>query len=195
MERFAALSASDVIYSPPSNDASDILLINSGRLMFQTVSLANLEKCRDYDVEFGILPYPKYDESQKDYISLDWGGLMSVPSSVTDPELVGAAMELFAWESENEVIPAYYDLVLAGKLSRDKDSSSMLDIVFDSIAYEIGGNYFGFSNGFNDLFYALPRLAVSDKSSDFSSLYEKHSKSAEKEIEKFYKALNELENG
>ena len=161
--------------------------------MFQLDSLSNAELLRDYTVEFGLIPYPKYDEAQKDYISLDWGGLLSVPCTITNPELVGAAMELLAWESANEVLPTYYDIVLTGKLSRDDDAVKMLDILFDTITYEIGGNYFGFSTGFTDLFYALPRLAIEKKSSDFSSFYEKLEKNSNKNIEKFYTALENTE--
>ena len=102
-------------------------------------------------------------------------------------------MELLAWESGSEVIPAFYDLVLAGKLARDEDSARMLDIIFDTIAYEVGGNYFGFDTGVNDLFYSLPRLAVTRKSSDFSSLYKKLEKPSVKDIELFYEILDKIE--
>ena len=193
MERFAALAKDNVVYMPPSMDRSDMLTLDTGRLMFQLDSLSNAELLRDYTVEFGLIPYPKYDEAQKDYISLDWGGLLSVPCTITNPELVGAAMELLAWESANEVLPTYYDIVLTGKLSRDDDAVKMLDILFDTITYEIGGNYFGFSTGFTDLFYALPRLAIEKKSSDFSSFYEKLEKNSNKNIEKFYTALENTE--
>ena len=164
-----------------------------GQGLFIDMPVFYLETLRAMDTDFGLIPYPKYDEAQKDYISLDWGGLLSVPCTITNPELVGAAMELLAWESANEVLPTYYDIVLTGKLSRDDDAVKMLDILFDTITYEIGGNYFGFSTGFTDLFYALPRLAIEKKSSDFSSFYEKLEKNSNKNIEKFYTALENTE--
>ena len=102
-------------------------------------------------------------------------------------------MELLAWESGNEVIPAFYDLVLAGKLARDEDSVRMLDIIFDTVAYEVGGSYFGFDAGVNDLFYSLPRLAVDQKSSDFSSYYKRLEKQSVRDIELFYKNLDRIE--
>ena len=193
MERFEALTKDNVIYMPPTMERSDMLTIDSGRLMFQLDAIADAELLRDFTVDFGFLPYPKYDEAQEDYISLDWGGLLSVPCTITNPEMVGAAMELLAWESANEVIPTYYDTVLQGKLARDDDAVKMMDILFDTITYEIGGNYFGFSSGFNDLFYALPRLTIEKKSSDFTSYYEKLEKSANKTIEKFYESLENTE--
>jgi len=196
MELFAALATENVIFAPVSqeNKPEQQMWMASDRLMFQIVFLDKIEEYRDIEVDFGLLPYPKYDSAQEDYINLDWGGLLSVPNTITNPDAVGAAMELLAWESANEVLPAYYDVVLAGKLARDEDSAKMLDIIFDTIAYEIGGNYFGFAPGFNDLFYSLPRLPINQKSSDFSSLYAKHEKTAANEIEKFYTKLEKTED-
>ncbi len=193
MERFAELAKSDVIYIPPTMDRSDMLTIDTGRLMFQLDAISDAEFLRDYTVEFGFLPYPKYDEAQTDYISLDWGGLLAVPGTITNPDMIGAAMELLAWESKNEVIPTYYDTVLQGKLARDDDAIRMMDLLFDTVAYEIGGNYFGFSSGFGDLFYSLPRCAIEKKSSDFASFYKKLEKSADKAIEQFYENLENTE--
>ena len=193
MERFAALAGENTIYLPPSQNRSDMLTLDTGRLMFQLDTISAAELMRDYEVDFGLVPYPKYDEAQADYITLDWGGLLSVPCTITNPELVGSAMELLAWESANEVIPTYYDTVLQGKLARDDDAVKMMDLLFDTVTYEIGGNYFGFSAGFGDLFYALPRLAIQKPSSDFTSFYEKLEKSANKTIEKFYESLENTE--
>lgn len=193
MERFSDLAKSDVIYIPPTMERSDMLTIDSGRLMFQLDAISDAELLREYTVEFGFLPYPKYDEAQAEYISLDWGGLLAVPGTITNPDMVGAAMELFAWESANEVIPTYYDTVLQGKLARDDDAIKMMDLLFDTVAYEIGGNYFGFSTGFGDLFYSLPRCAIEKKSADFASFYKKLETSANKTIDKFDENLENTE--
>ena len=193
MERFAAMSKDNVILVVTTDVRSDMLTLDTGRIMFQLDPISEAELLRDCPVEFGFLPYPKFDEAQADYISLDWGGLLSVPCTITNPDMVGAAMELLAWESANDVIPTYYDTVLQGKLARDDDAIRMMDILFDTIAYEIGGNYFGFSVGFSDLFYALPLLAVQRQSSDFASYYQKLEKTASKTIEKFYNSLENTE--
>jgi hypothetical protein len=98
-----------------------------------------------------------------------------------------------AYESANEVIPTYYDVLLEGKLARDTDTIAMLDILFDTIAYEVGGNYFGFESGLSDLFYTTARLCFNNKSTDFASWYKGKEKTSSKLIERFYKSLDELE--
>ncbi|MBQ2691244.1 MAG: hypothetical protein IJF53_03720, partial [Clostridia bacterium] len=161
MEFFADLTTQNVINR--STKSSDTYVgMATGRILFEADSLAHAELFRDLEVEYGMLPYPKYDKEQEDYISLDWGGLLSVPNNIANPDMVGAAMEMLAWESAREVLPAYYDVVLTGKLSRDEDAARMLELLFDTITYEIGGNYFGFEAGATDLFYVIPRKAVDE---------------------------------
>ncbi len=170
------------------------MTMETGRLLFFMNGPDELERLRSCEVDFGFVPYPKWDEAQKEYHSMDFGGLMCVPSTITNPEMIGAVMELLAWDSENNVVPTYYNTLLEGKFAQDETAASMLRLIFDSVCYEVGGNYFGFSSGFNDLFYAVPNVALRDNSSDFASYYAKMEKSANKTIENFYKALDEVEN-
>ena len=165
----------------------------SGRILFYMGGVHFAETMRDVDVEIGILPYPKLDETQEKYMTLDWGGLTCVPGTITNPEMVGAVLELLAWDSANGVIPAYYDLTLAGKLARDDDCRNMLDLIFDTLVYDVGLNYFGFANGFNSMLYTIHQLVINKKSADFASFYAKNEKSAQKTIDKFYEMLESTE--
>ncbi len=176
-----------------SDKEEDVFPMGSGRLLFRLASIPTAEVYRDVEVDIGILPYPKFDEAQENYISQDWGGLMSVPVSIGDADMVGAVIELLAWESENNVIPAYFDVTLSGKLARDEDSRNMLELLFDTIAYEVGGNYFGFATGFSDLFYTNVRLVIEKDSTDFASWYAKSESAAQTTIDKFYEALAKVE--
>ena len=173
--------------------SENTVFIKDGKLLFELHTIANAVNYRDTEVDIGILPYPKFDTEQENYISLDWGGLMCIPTTIGNPDMVGAALELLAYESANEVIPTYYDVLLEGKLARDTDTIAMLDILFDTIAYEVGGNYFGFESGLSDLFYTTCRLCFYNKSTDFASWYKGKEKASLKLIERFYKSLGELE--
>ena len=165
-----------------------------GNLLFRLNSIAMGHHYRDVEENIGIVPYPKYDEAQADYISLNWGGLMGIPASIQNPEMVGAVVELLAWESENTVIPAYYDVMLDGKLARDEDSVEMLDLLFDSFAYDPGMNFFGGASGMSNLLWTMNSLVAGQKSTDFVSFYTKNEKAAIDSIEKFYEALAEIES-
>lgn len=195
VEKVYAMSSKDgVVYRPANMEllTTDSMMMN-GNVLFLLTAVSDIVNLRESEVDIGLLPYPKYDTAQESYLNMDWGGLAGIPTSIQNPEMVGAVVELLAYESGNTVIPAYYDVLLAGKLARDEDSTKMLDILFDTITYEIGGNYFGFSSGFNDLFYTLGNYVVINGNSDFASLYAKNEKSAQQTIDKFYKALDENE--
>ncbi len=177
-----------------SDKEEDVFPMDSGRLLFRLGAITSAEVYRDCEVDIGMLPYPKYDEAQENYVSQDWGGLMCVPATISDPDMVGAVIELLSWESANNVIPAYFDVTLSGKLARDEDSRNMLELLFDTIAYEVGGNYFGFSSGFSDLFYTAVRLVIEKDSTDFASWYAKSESAAQNAIDTFYEGLEKVEN-
>ena len=188
VEKLAALANTTGVVA-----SENTIFIKDGKLLFELHTIANAVNYRDTDVDIGILPYPKFDTAQENYISLDWGGLMCIPTTIGNPDMVGATLELLAYESANEVIPTYYDVLLEGKLARDTDTIAMLDILFDTIAYEVGGNYFGFESGLSDLFYTTCRLTFYNKSADFASWYKTKEKASAKILERFYKSLEELE--
>ncbi|MBR5311962.1 MAG: hypothetical protein IKU40_03660 [Clostridia bacterium] len=169
------------------------VFIKDGGLLFELHTIANAVNYRDTEVDIGILPYPKFDENQENYISLDWGGLMCIPTTIANPDMVGASLELLAYESANEVIPNYYDVLLEGKLARDTDTIAMIDILFDTITYEVGGNYFGFEAGLSDLFYTACRLPFYSKSTDFASWYKSKEKPSAKFLDRFYESLEKIE--
>lgn len=165
-----------------------------GKALFRLNSIALGHHYRDVEENIGILPYPKLDEAQEDYISLNWGGLMGIPVSIRDPEMVGAVIELLAWESGDTVIPAYYDVLLDGKLARDEDSVAMLDLLFDSFIYDPGLNLLGSKPGVTNLVWTMSTLVASQRSTDFASYYAQNEKAALHSVAEFYEALAQIES-
>lgn len=109
-----------------------------GHVLFGSQVLLKLQVLRDYDTNFGILPFPKYDEEQSQYYSSVWNGLLCVPITVSDPAFCGHVMEVLNTSSGDTLSPAYYNTLLDSKFSRDPDSTAMLDLIFDGVIYDIG---------------------------------------------------------
>lgn len=143
---------------------------------------------RDMEDDFGVLPNPKWDENQKDYIATaqEWGASMwMVPRSAVDPERTSIILEMMSCYSEQTIVPAYYDKLLADKTTRDEQSVEMLDIIFSSrTVYNLAVAYnWGQIRTVGDWF---------EKSSNtFASGIEKIRNSIEKEAEKTYDAVME----
>ncbi len=192
-ERFADMAAADVFY-PDASILKDQITLDSGRLLFYFAPISAAEQLRDCEVDFGLLPYPKYDEAQENYKTLDWGGLMCVPSAISNPKLVGAVLELLAFESEKEVIPTYYNTVLDGQLAQDPESVKMLDILFETICYEPALNYWGLDGAMLKLCFGLAHEAVNKENANFSSYYAEFGAPAQKKIDDYYDTLALIED-
>ncbi len=191
---FAELSKEKIFYPDISTHPNDQITMDSGRLLFLLSPITVAERLRDCEVPYGILPYPKYDEAQADYRTLDWGGLMGVPSVVEDPDMVGAVLELLAFKAEEEVIPAYYDVVLDGQLAQDPESSKMLDVIFDTICYEPAINYWGLYSPYMQLVFVLSHQAIWKQNGNFASIYAQYGAGAQLQIDTFYETLEIYED-
>ena len=111
-------------------------VFNSGNLLFSNSLIYGAVKMRDSETDFGIIPTPKWNEEQKEYINL--GGspfFMTVPITAEDLDRTGAVMEALAYDSMGLIDKAMYDIVLKGKSSRDEESSDMLDLIFSTLQY------------------------------------------------------------
>lgn len=115
-----------------------------GQGLFCDVTLGDLENMRDIQFDFGFLPYPKLDETQPDYVSrVESCNATIIPVYCMDIEFVGIMLEAFASQSYKETLPAYYDIAMKMKYTRDEPSSEMLDIVTGSRAFDLGDAVYG----------------------------------------------------
>ena len=123
-------------------------IFGEGHNLFMFTATHNVNALRQMDVEFGLIPYPKYDETQAEYMPGTAGiflPILCVPATNTDLDNTGIFMEAFAAEGYYTVVPAFYDVILKSKLARDDDSVEMLDYIYGNIIYD-AGNVFNFGN-------------------------------------------------
>jgi len=114
-----------------------------GRALFCSWTLYGATRMRDMQQDFGIVPFPKYDEKQESYwhVSPNPHALM-VPNHV-DQERTGTILEALAYYSSpsysgNDSVPyAYFDNAVKVRATRDADSFEMLDIIKNTISYII----------------------------------------------------------
>jgi hypothetical protein len=109
-----------------------------------------------------------------------------VPTLQEDAERTAVILEALAAESRYTVRPAYYDISLKTKHSRDDESQEMLDIIFSTRSYDFGW-YYKFGNydvGILDLYRKYNK--------DFTSMYEKSLAKAERDVQKINDLFNEV---
>ncbi len=127
-----------------SGDNSDIPteirnMFSGNQSLFMDMSFFYFEQMRSMDTDFGILPYPKYDDKQESYRSRVCYYMPTiVPVSCKDPDFTGYMLEVLNCESYKTVVPAYYEMAIKGKATRDEESIEMLDLIVSTRVIDIG---------------------------------------------------------
>lgn len=119
-----------------SCDRPELHFANGTNLfLVERLGYAEKETMRNMQDDYGVLPYPKYDENQKEYYSFthDFYGAVVIPNTNGNPDTVGAVLEAMASFSYRDTIPAYLDTVLKGQYMSDPQSRRMIDTVVDGI--------------------------------------------------------------
>lgn len=115
-----------------------------GRELFYMCGLIHAASFRVMEDEFGILPIPKYYETQERYyhtVSQSNSTIMYIPVGSVDPDDIGLVVSAIAEQSKKYVTPAYYDVQLKYRDSRDDESGEMLDIIFASRTFDLGAAF------------------------------------------------------
>lgn len=150
-------------------------------------SLFWISTLRDSETDFGIIPYPKFNDSQENYYArVSYFMPSMLPATNTDLELVGAVMEYANYRAKVNITPAYYDISLKGKVSRDEESVEMLDLILANRVVDLGDTLFCASvrDGF------LRSMYESNKR-DLASVIEKNETKLQKEIDNMIAGLTE----
>ncbi len=105
--------------------------------MFVATDLRNME------ADFGILPYPKYDEEQDMYYSVcaEDRTMLTIPVDVKDVSFSGTITEALTVAGHEMVIPVYQDKVLKVKNLRDEESYEMIQLIRAGFVIEFADDY------------------------------------------------------
>jgi len=113
-----------------------------GSVIFRTLVFETVRQFRQMEMDFGVLPYPLYDEDQEWYqtptSSQDYLPGICIPSNSPDMERTGIILEAMAYYSKQLLTPAFYDVSVKGILARDDESREMLDIIFGNKIFDPG---------------------------------------------------------
>ena len=112
-----------------------------GRVLFNTPLMCDLDGLRNMDTDYGILPYPKFDENQTRYYTSTSAFHMSYVCTVNCDDRIdmrGEIIEALAYYGQKYLKPAYEEKTLRGAYVRDEESLISLDIMAKTRIYDIG---------------------------------------------------------
>jgi len=136
-----------------ANDVSESMFIK-GYSYISTGDIIKTDAYRELSFDYGILPYPKWDENQKNYITRTSSAIsvFCIPASAKDPDMTAAVLEALNSESYRSVIPAYYETALKVKYVRDDESVQALDILREGISMQFIDVYSTVFSGYSEIF-------------------------------------------
>ncbi len=118
------------------------IAFRNGEAMIMLGKFSSGSALRDVPFGFGVLPLPKFDIEQENYVAIPEvaSSMVTVISTVEDERLdmVTATIELMAYESYKNVIPTYIDVILKSKQANSPDDAEMVQLVLDSMVYSFG---------------------------------------------------------
>jgi len=118
-------------------------MFKMGQGLFCDSTGGNVSSYRDMDIDFGIIPYPKADETQKNYRARsEYPELFVIPLVCENLELDGAVLEAMSSEYYRSVRPVYFEMSLESRTARDAESADMLEIIYDNRVFDFGDTVF-----------------------------------------------------
>ena len=176
------------IYLGADNDIR--ALFGNGQSLFWAEVLQHAYTMRlNYDLNFGIIPMPKYNADQETYHQYTTGYCTTVicfPTTTKGNDLDFATfmVEAMAIESVETVVPAYYEICLKGRYIDDAESAAMLDIITTNVSSDYAEilSWGGFKTAIQDAISAgTPIASIISRNAPMTK------KAIQKSIEEFQK--------
>jgi len=131
----------------------DVQIFGENRCLFLATSTNHIAgqggfNLRALDTDFGIIPYPKWNDGAPHHIPFTEGvshPMLSIPITNRDLESTSIILEAMAYEGHNNIIPEFYESLLMQKTVRDNESAEMINFIFNNIQYDVG-NMFNFGD-------------------------------------------------
>lgn len=163
------------------------LHIKSGRVLCELLGTFALVTTKEEEVKVGVLPYPLWDSKQEDYVTMSWNGVMCVPTTVRDEDMVGDVLEMLAWYSD-PVTTAFYETLLGSKVAEAPEDAEMLELIWRTQTADMGLLYSDSTAApsMDHILYAIPHH-VTLNTPAYATYFRQNSRSAQRYLDRLFK--------
>ena len=172
-----------------TNSTIDIMALlaefqNRRGLMIGLQRLCTLQDLRNMNDEFAILPYPKLNLKQGEYITSahDTTEIGAIPVTTPNFDMTCVVAEALCRETKKTIMPVYYEQALKIKYARDEKSAQIIDLIHDNMRNVFPLAYSEHLSGLLGLYNVT---ATKDFASGYEKLADKATKGLEEAIEAF----------
>jgi hypothetical protein len=154
-----------------------------------TLATPTSESMRNFDNEYGLIPLPKWDETQAKYQTMVGGHhtCLTVPKTCPDTEFVGRIVEAMSAECWKICTPTLYEIALKTRYLRDSESKQVMDLIIEGTQFDFGSVYDNWK-GFAFMLQQMMKAA----NSNFTSYYNSKRTNAKAQIKNIVKAFDKL---
>jgi hypothetical protein len=105
--------------------------------------LFTAEKLVDTDMNYLLLPTPKYDANQTEYRTACMDSHCNITvSSVSDSkDAAGAVLEYMGYLSEKDLTPQYFEVSYKYRFASDANTMRMFDMIVNSVHFDFARTY------------------------------------------------------
>ena len=183
----------DVYYNQPGSfvTADETLMVTKfteGTSLFLVNRLISANYLREMEDEYGIVPFPKYLDTQEEYQALvhDSTCIYSVPIDAKDLDMTYALLEAMSAQNYRTVIPAFYETALKVKYQSDSTAGLVIDIIKSNAHTDFVYAYNYALNGAG----LICRKMIAANSTDFASYWAAAQPGAETGLADLIKAFD-----
>lgn len=192
MEKLTYLLKEDHLYfgsdsTIPADQIVPMFANNQSLFLCYLLRIIETEDVRNA-CDFGILPIPKYDEEQKDYLTTLPAFATAIPFVCPDLERSQIIIEALNSASYTMTLPIYKERALQRKLTRDDESAEMLDIIFAGGVCDFGLAYC------SELDYKLYSVGLILQTQEYATWWAKNEKSLTTKLNKLIETMESLKD-
>ncbi|MBR6682654.1 MAG: hypothetical protein IKL40_06695, partial [Clostridia bacterium] len=140
--------------------------------------------------EFGIVPLPKYDESQTEYKTQYpvMNNLFALPALVENEERTFNIIEDMNYHSSFLVYPTWFDVILTRRYARDDESEETLRMLNENRIYDVGMSF-----NFGNIRTQIMTMDIA-KNANIIRNYERYKKQVQSAIDSTYQKYQDTLN-
>lgn len=158
-------------------------IFEANRALFLSAELKGATMLREWEGNFGLMPQPKYDESQEYYNSTLFNNCLSfcIPNTNVNLERTGIIVDYLTYMSYTNLLPRYYDIHVSLKALGKQESIDVLSLIRGTRGIEVSIPFCWST----DLFNAMYKLCKNNEHA-ISSTVEKYKDSIVSAIDDTY---------
>lgn len=126
------------------NENNNADLFGNGHSLLLMAPFSTITALRqNYAANYGIVPYPMYDENQADYYTACYETLtvFTIPINAGSREDSMFVLNALGAKSLESVTPKYFEMVLKYQNAQDPDSFEMIELIRNKITFNFGATY------------------------------------------------------